>query len=103
MNDYLKAQIKELEEKIAEVQKLSEDPSMESLAKEELSQLNAQKTALEASASSKPSSDVSNNSNVLIMEIRSAAGGDEAGLFAADLYRMYTRYAISKNWKVEDC
>jgi len=37
----------------------------------------------------------------IIMEIRGGAGGDEAALFAADLYRMYSRFAESKNWKLE--
>lgn len=37
----------------------------------------------------------------VIVEIRAGAGGDEAGLFAADLYRMYTRYAEDHKWKVE--
>ena len=37
----------------------------------------------------------------LIVEIRQGTGGDEAGLFAADLYRMYTMYATKKNWQVE--
>ncbi|RJQ43078.1 MAG: peptide chain release factor 1 [Anaerolineaceae bacterium] len=37
----------------------------------------------------------------VIMEIRAGTGGDEAGLFAADLYRMYTRYSDSKGWKIE--
>ena len=37
----------------------------------------------------------------VIMEIRAGAGGDEAGLFAADLFRMYTRYAEMRRWKVE--
>jgi peptide chain release factor 1 len=37
----------------------------------------------------------------IIMEIRAGTGGDEAALFAADLFRMYTRYADSKGWKVE--
>jgi peptide chain release factor 1 len=36
-----------------------------------------------------------------VIEIRAGTGGDEAGLFAADLYRMYTRYAEKRNWKVE--
>jgi peptide chain release factor 1 len=36
-----------------------------------------------------------------VVEIRAGTGGDEAGLFAADLYRMYTRYAESRGWKVE--
>jgi peptide chain release factor 1 len=42
-----------------------------------------------------------NDERDVIVEIRGGAGGEEAGLFAADLYRMYTRYAESKHWKVE--
>ncbi|WP_454193497.1 peptide chain release factor 1 [Paenibacillus sp. Marseille-Q7038] len=42
-----------------------------------------------------------NDDKNVIIEIRGAAGGDEAALFAADLYRMYTRYAESQGWKVE--
>ena len=37
----------------------------------------------------------------VIVEVRAGAGGDEAGLFAADLYRMYTRYAETQNWKTD--
>lgn len=42
-----------------------------------------------------------NDDKDVIVEIRAGAGGEEAGLFAADLFRMYTRYAESKGWKVE--
>lgn len=42
-----------------------------------------------------------NDDKNVIVEIRAAAGGDEAGLFAADLYRMYVRYAESNGWKTE--
>ena len=42
-----------------------------------------------------------NDEKDVIMEIRAGAGGDEAGLFAADLYRMYTRYAETQRWKTE--
>lgn len=42
-----------------------------------------------------------NDEKDIIMEIRSGAGGDEAGLFAADLFRMYSRYAQSKRWNVD--
>ena len=38
----------------------------------------------------------------IIIEIRAGAGGDEAALFVADLYRMYTKYAITQSWKVEE-
>ena len=42
-----------------------------------------------------------NDEKSVIVEIRAGAGGDEAGLFAADLYRMYTRYAEAQRWKTE--
>jgi peptide chain release factor 1 len=42
-----------------------------------------------------------NDEKDVIMEIRAGAGGDEAGLFAADLYRMYTRYAEAQRWKTD--
>jgi peptide chain release factor 1 len=42
-----------------------------------------------------------NDERDVIMEIRAGTGGDEAGLFAADLFRMYSRYALSKGWNVE--
>ena len=42
-----------------------------------------------------------NDKKDIIMEIRAGAGGDEAGLFAADLFRMYSRYAESKRWETE--
>jgi peptide chain release factor 1 len=42
-----------------------------------------------------------NDEKDIIMEIRAGAGGDEAGLFAADLFRMYTRYAQARGWNVE--
>ena len=42
-----------------------------------------------------------NDDKNVIVEIRGAAGGDEAALFAGDLYRMYTRYADSQGWKTE--
>ena len=37
----------------------------------------------------------------VIVEIRAGAGGDEAGIFAADLFRMYVRYSEGRNWKVD--
>jgi peptide chain release factor 1 len=42
-----------------------------------------------------------NDEKNVIVEIRAGAGGDEAGIFAADLYRMYTRYAETRNWKTD--
>jgi peptide chain release factor 1 len=42
-----------------------------------------------------------NDEKNVIVEIRGAAGGDEANIFAGDLFRMYTRFAESKGWKIE--
>ncbi len=42
------------------------------------------------------------NQNVVILEVRAGTGGDEAGLFALDLYNMYTRFAEKSNWKLEE-
>ena len=41
------------------------------------------------------------NTNSVIIEVRGAAGGDEAKIWADDLIRMYTRYGLSQGWKVE--
>ena len=77
------------------------DPEMKEMAKEELKGLEDQKEGLLAKLKilliPKDPLELKN----IIMEIRAGTGGDEAALFAADLYRMYTRYSENKNWKVE--
>ncbi len=104
MSDYLKTQIEILDQKIKETQQMAySDPAMSELANEEITKLQEEKSHLEnaLNPTSAPSSqDISANS--VILEIRSAAGGDEAGLFASDLYRMYTKYALSQNWRIEE-
>ncbi len=104
MSDYLKKQIADLDEKIAESEKLLADPDMATLALEEITNLKEQKQALEnallGNSSIQSASEPSANSAIL--EIRAAAGGDEAGLFAADLARMYERFAVSQKWKIEE-
>ena len=103
MSDYLKQQIANLEAKIEEAKKLASlDSSMAELAQEEISKLEEEKTSLDKALSGeKPqTTDISGNS--IILEIRAAAGGDEAGLFASDLYRMYTKYATNQGWKIEE-
>src|SRR3989338_6353440 len=104
MNSYLKAQITQIETKIKDAQDLAaSDSSMADLAREEIRKLEEQKAALEKPLSPQSSKlSTNNNSSAVILEIRSAAGGDEAGLFATDLSRMYTKFAASQNWKVEE-
>ena len=100
--DYLKQQIENIDKRVKEAQDLiAADPSMAQLAQEEIRKLKEQKSVLENSVN-RESLTVNNDSSTVILEIRAAAGGDEAGLFAADLYRMYTKYAASQKWRVEE-
>jgi peptide chain release factor 1 len=77
------------------------DEDFSALAKEELQQLEAKKNALleEIQSTLVMADDMSVNS--VIMEIRAGTGGEEAALFARDLYNMYTKYAEDHRWKVE--
>ncbi len=79
----------------------SGDPDMAELAREELAAQQAREQVLlkEIQILLVPR-DPNDDKNVLL-EIRAGTGGDEAGLFAADLFRMYTRFAEMKRWKVE--
>lgn len=103
---YLQDQIKDIEAKIAENQTLLSQPDLESLAREEIGKLEALKTALEESiqaatqTTATGSVDPYANSPATI-EIRGAAGGDEAKIFSADLIEMYTRFANKLGFKVE--
>ncbi|NIN65492.1 MAG: PCRF domain-containing protein, partial [Anaerolineae bacterium] len=76
----------------------SSDEELEELAREEIERLTARQEKLyEKLRLMLLPRDPKDKKNV-IMEIRAGAGGDEAGLFAADLYRMYTRYAENHGW-----
>ncbi len=77
------------------------DEEMRAMAKEEAAKLEADETRfLEELRVLLLPKDPRDDKDVFV-EIRGGAGGDEAALFAADLYRMYTRYAEDKGWKVE--
>jgi peptide chain release factor 1 len=77
------------------------DPGIKHLAREEIERLGARKQALEEELKQLLiPKDPLDAKNVLI-EIRAGTGGDEAGLFAGDLFRMYTRYAEARRWKIE--
>ena len=77
------------------------DQEMISFAKEELENLNRKKDSLENDLRIALLPKDPNDDKNVIVEIRAGAGGDEAGLFAADLYRMYSRYAQRNKWKLE--
>jgi peptide chain release factor 1 len=88
---------------LEESQKLldSEDEEIRTLAADDVQTLQPEIEELEQELKSMlVPKDPRDHRNV-IMEIRAGTGGDEAGLFAADLFRMYSRYADSKGWKIE--
>jgi peptide chain release factor 1 len=77
------------------------DPEMRSIAEAEKPELEARRTALEHRLRlALLPKDAMDERNV-ILEIRAGTGGDEAALFAGDLFRMYERYAAKQGWKVE--
>lgn len=85
------------------VELLEDDIGVElrELAEEEISDLKQRKTELHQELQRLLIPKDSRDSKDVIVEIRAGAGGDEAALFAADLYRMYTRYAEEQGWKTE--
>ena len=102
MNDYYKNQIENINHQITEAEKLLADPSMKQLAKEEINQLRKQISELEKTPGTRNPEPGTNHTVSVILEIRSAAGGDEAGLFAAELLRMYQKFADINNWSFEE-
>lgn len=96
---------KKVLEGIEDARKILDDGTAEedfrALAKEELDQLTEQKETLFEEILNTFVMAEDETINSVIIEIRAGTGGDEAALFARDLYEMYTRYAESKKWKVE--
>jgi len=79
----------------------ADDPDMRTMAQDELKLLEAQLTALDAELKVLLLPSDPNDAKNVILEIRAGTGGDEATLFAAEMFRMYSRYAESQGWKVE--
>ncbi|MED4602162.1 peptide chain release factor 1 [Paenibacillus validus] len=77
------------------------DDEMKELVKMELEELSARKDELEERIKVLMMPKDPNDDKNVIVEIRGAAGGDEAALFAADLYRMYTKFADAQGWRTE--
>jgi peptide chain release factor 1 len=77
------------------------DAEMREMVKEEMNDLEAQIEELQERMRILLIPKDPNDDKNVIFEIRGAAGGDEAALFAGDLYRMYTRYAEAQGWKME--
>jgi len=96
--------LEELEEGIAdanELLKTEKDHEMLEFIRSELRAMNDEKSKVEEEIKFLLVAKDPNDDKDIIVEIRAGAGGEEASLFAADLYRMYTRYAESHGWKTQ--
>ncbi len=78
-----------------------EDEEMKTLAKDDLDKLSGEKTRLEQDLKMALLPKDPNDDKNVVLEIRAGTGGEEAGLFAAELFRMYAKYAEKNRWKIE--
>lgn len=99
-------ELERLERDVIENEKLLKDPAMDAemkaLAQEELDQAGVRREELRQKVLQAMIPPDPSDSRNTIVEIRAGAGGDEASLFAGMLYRMYTRFAEEKGWKIEN-
>lgn len=92
---------KKVLEDIENTKEMVKDPELGEMAKEELKTLEEEKIALDSELEVLLIPKDPNDSKNVIMEIRGAAGGDEANIFAGDLFRMYTRYAEKQGFSYQ--
>lgn len=88
-------------EDIATCEELKKDKNVDSFILEELEELHIKKEQLEKEIEILLIPKDPNDGKNVIVEIRGAAGGSEANIFAGDLYKMYTKYAINERWTIE--
>ena len=97
-------EFRRLERGVADAQSIVDeggDPDMVALAREEIGTLSEEREEMEELLKRELLPKDPHDNRDVIVEIRAGTGGDEAGLFAADLYRMYTRYADNRGWRTE--
>jgi peptide chain release factor 1 len=92
---------RDLDREITATGELLNDPEMGALAREELEQAEARRAELEPQLQLLLIPPDPNDERNIFLEIRAGTGGAEAALFAADLYRMYLRYAETRGWRAE--
>jgi peptide chain release factor 1 len=92
---------RQAERDAADASEMAADPSMKGFAGEELKAAQAAMLRLEAEVQAALLPRDPNDDRNIFLEVRAGTGGDESGLFAGDLFRMYTRYAERQGWQVE--
>jgi peptide chain release factor 1 len=90
----------ELQTALEEAQELLSDPDMKELAQDDLDRLKGEEAELEVDLQKLLLPKDPNDSKNVILEIRAGTGGEEAALFAGDLWRMYTRFAERQGWNL---
>ncbi|MBU2033385.1 MAG: peptide chain release factor 1 [Alphaproteobacteria bacterium] len=95
------AEVRAAREEIAGLQVMLEDPEMKAMAEEELEAIRARLPEAERQLALAMLPRDAADAKPAMLEIRAGTGGDEAALFAGDLFRMYERYAAENGWKVE--
>src|SRR5687767_5699255 len=96
--------LRDVEAQIDEARSLSDDgadPDLARLAKDELATLEPERDRLEVELRRALLPGDPHDERNVIVEVRAGTGGEEASLFAGDLFRMYSRYAETKRWQVE--
>jgi peptide chain release factor 1 len=92
---------REVTQRMAEARDLQKDPEMRELARAEEGELAAEQGRLEERLTFLLLPKDPNDDKNILLEVRAGTGGEEAALFASDLYRMYTRFAERRRWNVE--
>ena len=94
-------QHREIGKRVDEAREMQKDPEMRELARQEETQLAGELTDLEERLKLLLLPKDPNDDKNILLEIRAGTGGEEAALFAGDLFRMYARFAERRRWKVE--
>ena len=95
------AEVKAMRAEMPELETMLADPEMKAMAEEELAAIRAKLPEAERQLAIAMLPRDSADAKPAMLEIRAGTGGDEAALFAGDLYRMYERYAAERGWTVE--
>ena len=95
------AEYQKIENELAQAKEMLNDSELKEFAEEEMARLSEEKDKVYGELEILLVPKDENDGKNVIMEIRGAAGGDEANIFAGDLFRMYTYYAEKNGWKIE--
>jgi peptide chain release factor 1 len=95
------AEVRRLRDELVSLGEMRDDPEMRAMAEEEIRALEAQLAEAERGLALRLLPRDAADERAAMLEIRAGTGGDEAALFAGDLFRMYQRYAETQSWRIE--